>query len=268
MLSQNGSDFIVGSNGHARLSLRKTGELLGVAHQTVARILRSGTLQLLENAETLILEGVDGGNLAILVEYYAFDSSQASEATVTQCRKIYRQAATKGFQDFLDAMAGIEPKQKQQELTFDVQVHLEIDLLQKVLKSSRLDQNLAAGVMLNHAGLRLPVLQNAVNEAHSLLAASTPSDLLLTPTAIGERLGISARQVNLLLLDIGYQIKNFKKSKDEPAYLPTETGQPYSSNTLATGRLYEQGADNTSYQHLKWKSQVVEILREQMAEAN
>jgi hypothetical protein len=82
-------------------------------------------------------------------------------------------------------------------------------------------------------------------------------------------LGVSARHINLLLLDIGYQVKNLnKKSKDEPAYLPTEIGQPYASNTIATGRLYESGADNTSYQHLKWKSQVIEILREQLIEVN
>jgi hypothetical protein len=91
-------------------------------------------------------------------------------------------------------------------------------------------------------------MKAAVNEAHALLAASTPSELLMTPTAIGEKLGVSARHVNLLLLDIGYQIKNLnKKSKDEPAYLPTEIGQPYASNTLATGKLYESGADNTTY---------------------
>ena len=154
-----------------------------------------------------------------------------------------------------------------QQLTFDAQVRLEADLLQQVLSTSDLHCNIVSGVLLNFAGSRLPALKGAVNEAHGLLAAATPSPLLLSPTAIGERLGVSARQVNLLLLDLGYQIKNLsKKSKDEPSYLPTDIGRAYASNTLATGRLLEGGTDNTSYQHLKWKSEVVEILRELLVE--
>ena len=157
--------------------------------------------------------------------------------------------------------------QSSPQLALDTQVKLEVDLIQSVLTASGIDAKLVAGVALNHAGFRLPEMRQAVNEAHALLAALTPSELLLTPTAIGEKLGISARQVNLLLLDIGYQVKNLKKSKDEPAYFPTDIGLPYASNTLSTGKLYENSADNTTYQHLKWKSQVVDILREQMVEA-
>ncbi len=268
MLSRNDSDFTVNANGHARLSQGKVGELLKVSQQSISLLTRSHKLEFSETAETLAEQGFDGHNLALIVEYYAFDSRQASQETIAQCRKIYRQAAAKSFQDFIDQMAGIEaPTHQSQTLAFDEQVRLEADLLQKMLGMSDLHCNLVSGVLLNFAGSRLPALKGAVNEAHALLAAATPSELLLTPTAIGERLGISARQVNLLLQDIGYQVKNLtKKSKDEPAYLPTEIGQPYAANTLATGRLYGAGADNTSYQHLKWKGQVVEILREQMIE--
>lgn len=153
----------------------------------------------------------------------------------------------------------------QPQLAFDAQVRLEIDILDKVLSKANLDAKLISGVMLNHAGTRLPALKPAIEQSHSLLAASCESELLLTPTKIGEALGVSARKVNLLLLELGYQVKNLTKtSKDEPAYYPTEIGQPYASNTLATGRLYENGADNTTYQHLKWKRQVVEVLREQL----
>lgn len=145
----------------------------------------------------------------------------------------------------------------------------ELSVIQMCLDVAGLDRKLTAGVMLNHAGLQMPALKQAVAESHSLLAASMPSELLLTPTKIGEELGVSARKVNLLLMDLGYQIKNLNKnSKDEPAYFPTEIGQPYASNTLATGRLYDNGADNTTYQHLKWKSQIVDILREQLVGAD
>ncbi len=270
MLSRNDSDFIIGSNGHARLSHAKVGELLKVSQQAISKLTRTNNLGFSESPEMLAQYGFDGNNLAVLVEYYAFDSRQASQETIAQCRKIYRQAAAKSFQDFIDALAGIDTQQSQQQpqLAFDTRIRLEVELIQSVLTASGIDRKLVAGVALNHAGIRLPAMREAVNEAHALLAASAPLHLLMTPTAIGQELGISARQVNLLLLDIGYQVKNLNKTKDAPAYLPTDIGQPYAANTLATGKLYENGADNTTYQHLKWKSQVVEILREQMIEVD
>jgi hypothetical protein len=121
--------------------------------------------------------------------------------------------------------------------------------------------------MLNHAGTRMPQLKGAIAESHNLLAASLESSLLLTPTKIGKELGVSARRVNESLLGLGYQVKNLTKtSKTEPDYLVTGIGQPYSGNTLATGRLIDGRPDNTTYQHLKWKPEVIEIVREYLAE--
>ena len=146
------------------------------------------------------------------------------------------------------------------------EVKTNMELIGLGLGFSGLHRNLISGVVLNYAGKCVPSLASAVNEAHQLLAANTPTDLLLTPTKIGEALGISAKKVNLLLLDLGYQTKNTKTSKGDPAYLPTEDGKRYSSNTLATGKLYSNGADNTTYQHLKWDSSIIDILRPHVEE--
>lgn len=98
-----------------------------------------------------------------------------------------------------------------------------------------------------------------IDDAHTLLAATNSvPEILLTPTAIGERLGITATAVNTLLIGNGYQIKNPSKGKTEPAYLPTEKGKQHSTNTLATGR----GDDNTTYQHIKWNESIVDELQE------
>jgi hypothetical protein len=134
-----------------------------------------------------------------------------------------------------------------------------INPLRHVLTS--LDPALVDGFILNEIGKLHPELKKQINAAHSLLAANTPiAEILLTPTAIGDRLGLSGRGINALLTHHGYQIKNPNKGKTEPAYFPTEKGKPYSSNTIATGRK----EDNTSYQHTKWVESMVETVRDLM----
>jgi len=135
----------------------------------------------------------------------------------------------------------------------------QLDLLRTSLSSVPVP--LVDGLLLNEVQQHYPHLKSAVNAGHSLLAATTAiPDILLTPTAIGEQLGISARTVNAVLTANDYQIKNPSKSKTQPAYLPTEKGKPYSSNTIATGR----DTDNTSYQHIKWVQAIVEVVRSLM----
>lgn len=101
-------EYVTISNGHARLSQRKVANLLKVDPMAVNRRVHSVDLYTPERAETIAEQGFEGVDLAVLVEYYAFDSNQASKETKQHCRNIYRQASSKGFQDFIDAIAGIE----------------------------------------------------------------------------------------------------------------------------------------------------------------
>ena len=117
---------------------------------------------------------------------------------------------------------------------------------------------LVEGFALNELQRYHPELKASINAAHSLLAATNPiAEILLTPTAIGKKLGVSAQVINAILTDNDFQRKNPSKGRTEPAYFPTEKGKQHSSNTLATGR----GEDNTSYQHIKWFESIVEVLK-------
>lgn len=131
-----------------------------------------------------------------------------------------------------------------------------IDPLRRFLTS--VPDSLVEGFLLNRLQAHHPELKADINAAHSLLAATNPiAEILLTPTAIGKKLGVSAQVINAILTDNDYQRKNPSKGRTEPAYFPTEKGKQHSSNTLATGR----GEDNTSYQHIKWFESIVEVLK-------
>jgi hypothetical protein len=62
---------------------------------------------------------------------------------------------------------------------------------------------------------------------------------------------------------MGLQVKNVNAKKGEPSYLPTPKGIPYAANTIATGKV----GDDTSYQHLKWKENILDVLKTQLVAA-
>lgn len=77
---------------------------------------------------------------------------------------------------------------------------------------------------------------------------------LLSPTALGQRLGISNREVNKLLEAIGYQIQvDLGKSKNWQA---TERGLPF-SEMQDTGKKH---GDGTPVRQLKWRETIIPVL--------
>jgi hypothetical protein len=62
-------------------------------------------------SEAIVAKGFDGDTLSRLVVYYAFDSKQASTETKKRCKAIVLKTSGKGFQDFINAIAGILPNQ-------------------------------------------------------------------------------------------------------------------------------------------------------------
>jgi hypothetical protein len=168
---------------------------------------------------------------------------------------------------YMHQLAGykVESKPVEQATKSDLRTEIEAEcsILSICLAPANLRPELVSGLLLNHAASRMPAIAVQVQEAHKILAATTKSELLLTPTTIGEKLGISAVAVNKLLLGMGLQIKNPSKSKGEPAYIPSEDGKKHADNTLATGCK----GDATTYQHLKWKESIVKVLS-QLINAN
>lgn len=131
---------------------------------------------------------------------------------------------------------------------------------------STVNPSLIDGYILNRIQARHPELKPEIDAGHALLAATSPiPELLLNPTDIGNRVGLGVRKVNKLLVDHGYQVKNVNKSsKTQPDYLPTEKGKPFSNFTLATGKATDTYVDDSSYQHLKWKESIVEVVKSLM----
>lgn len=134
----------------------------------------------------------------------------------------------------------------------------------KLGRSPEEKANLLAGTKLTMMGMRHPSLKGELMEFHKLLAASTPTpDILINPTTIGLKLGISARTVNTLLIDAGLQtrVPKEERTKGTPDYRPTAEGDRYCSNTVSTGNC----GDLSTYQHIKWVPAVVDILSDFMA---
>lgn len=73
---------------------------------------------------------------------------------------------------------------------------------------------------------------------------------ILNPTQIGKHFGVSARKVNQVLIDGGYQIKT------DAGYEPTELGEPYAV-MLDVNKPH---SDGTPIRQLKWNSDIIEEI--------
>lgn len=82
-----------------------------------------------------------------------------------------------------------------------------------------------------------------------VLVAPT-NNQLLNPTQIGKHFGVSARKVNQVLLDSGYQVKT------DAGYEPTELGEPYAV-MLDVNKPH---SDGTPIRQLKWNSDLLDEI--------
>jgi hypothetical protein len=174
-------------------------------------------------------------------------------------QRLFERMADAGHALFLMQLVGyevkVEAKKPEPERTLDA---VDIELIR--LSMSTINPVLVDGYLLGEVAKARPHLKEHVKEGLKLLASvSDIPEVLLTPTVIGAELGISARAVNKLLLQHGYQVKNPMKTgkrgtKSLPDYVATELGQQYAEVTLSTG------IDAATYQHLKWQQSIVEVL--------
>jgi hypothetical protein len=113
MLSNQHTDFVIGSNGHAGLSNRKTAELLKVQHTSVDDALKPGGMFTEEELESIAVQGFQGGVLVKLLTRFA-KSNRVKPETRIHCLELLEKTATIGAQAFIDKMAGvIQPAQPQ-----------------------------------------------------------------------------------------------------------------------------------------------------------
>ncbi len=133
-----------------------------------------------------------------------------------------------------------------------------MEIIELVFKDVKIKPELVAGVKLNAAKMLVPDLELALEQSRQLLIVNTAQpEKLMTPTDIGKVLGISGQAVNKLLVANGLQTPNQnRKSRKEPAYLPTAKGKEYSDLTLATG-----SNSSATYQQLRWYESVIDVIR-------
>lgn len=249
-----GVELVIAENGESFATVRGYARMSGRDVSTISRRLKGVASDLVKDAEINTQGGIQGVVLIpeeLITDWIVEDNPPLAKAMLKAGVRVFLHTAA-GYQLTSTAIAPVSrPQPANAEIT-----PAKLDLLRSAMSS--VPTPLVDGFILNRIQYHHPELKADIEAAHSLLAATNPiPEVLLTPTAIGERLGVSARVVNALLTENGYQVKNIGKSKTEPAYLPTELGERYSSNTLATGK----GRDNTSYQHTKWQELIVEVLR-------
>ena len=88
--------------------------------------------------------------------------------------------------------------------------------------------------------------RSALQVGEVSLAAPTANQLL-TPTQIGQHFGVSARRVNQVLSDFGFQ------HKEGAGYEPLALGQPYAV-MVDTNKWH---SDGTPIRQLKWASSII-----------
>jgi prophage antirepressor-like protein len=127
-----------------------------------------------------------------------------------------------------------------------------------IFKNVPVKPELVAGLKLNAIQQIAPQQAKFIEDSRQVLINNTAQEFkLLTATEIGEQFGISGIAANKLLIQKGYQKKNeLRKSRKEPAYLPTDKGSEFSDLTLASG----SGKDNTTYQQLRWYESILSVL--------
>lgn len=248
-----GNDFVI-EGKHARMSYRKVAEITMTTHQTVSNW--TGKLTDVNKAENIIDKGFSGGELKDFVTYLALDAKRISDEVRNHNIKLLADASDYGFQMLIDKMAGIEFKAtNSSELSLD-EAKTVLDLVLGYATYATPEEK--TQMVINSLNNCFPNLANLLNPIQAQARIATANDNIpLTPTQLGEKIGLSARKINKMLIDKGFQVKNDEaKSRREPDYLLTDTGKEFGKYVTSTGK----SGDNTLYQQLRWYESVLAEL--------
>lgn len=249
------NDFNIEGN-HARISQRKVAEITKVSQPSVSNWIDSLTDR--NMAETLVEKGFWGDKLKEFVTYLALDAKRITQEVRNHNIKLLSDASDYGFQMLIDKMAGINIQPVQPQVKED-EVKQFNDILDSIFSNVPIKPELIAGIKLNTAKELAPQFAKYLEPARQLLINNTATDRqLMTVTEIGRKLNppLSAIAVNKLLIKKGFQVKNLnRKSKKDPAYIPTSMGRDYSDLTLAT---LQNNADTS--QQLRWYDSLMKVI--------
>lgn len=110
----------------------------------------------------------------------------------------------------------------------------------------------AAAISANQAVAKLTGTNMLALLGHTHLEAENQEAQFFTPTELGERMGISARKLNLLLADAGFQHKRGE------VWEVMEAGRDF-ARIYDTGKRHGSGAP---IQQIKWAATVLPLLKQ------
>ena len=144
------------------------------------------------------------------------------------------------------------------------------DYAARSAQNAGVDKNITEQIKLEGLLKMYPDSEHLLKPQKEAIAASNPlPNKPLTPTAVGQelaaRLGvqkISARKVNMKLLQLGYQasVTRRKRSNGKEVhdyYQATAKGEPHSTLLLS---LYVEGKGKATKAQLRWFESIISIL--------
>lgn len=146
-------------------------------------------------------------------------------------------------------------KEKQQEPALTVMtLDQKVSLTKIILECAGITGNQLALAL--DKGVRTDTGSSLLNWSGTQLEAPI-QEQLATPTQLGRLIGISARKVNILLEELGYQIKTAN------GWEPTKAGLAQGGTLLDVNKAH---SDGTPVRQLKWPFSLVDELKQALIE--
>lgn len=146
-------------------------------------------------------------------------------------------------------------KEKQQEPTLTVMtLDQKVSLTKIILECAGITGNQLALAL--DKGVRTDTGSSLLSWSGTQLEAPI-QEQLATPTQLGRLIGIGARKVNVLLADLGYQIKTTN------GWEPTKAGLDVGGTLLDVNKAHSNG---TPVRQLKWPFSLVDELKQALEE--
>lgn len=131
-----------------------------------------------------------------------------------------------------------------------------MDAISGWLTEAGVDTAIASMWKLQQLGRRHPELKPETESAKQLIGGSNATESqYLTPTELGDRVGMTAREVNAALASAGLQ-KQIEHAKGRKKWDLTDEGKQYGIVFLASGQN-----SRWSGGQIKWLPNVVDVLR-------
>jgi prophage antirepressor-like protein len=213
-----------------------------------------------EDKDVINPKKLDSANLAESFSSNTFKVSIINESGLYACIFGSHKPQAKEFKRWVTSqvLPAIRKSGTYSTLTSIPQVQEIGSAIDVVFACTAIDSRLIAGVKANQIAKSYPALASAMEESKTLLGIPVEKELV-RPTQLAELyaqktgLEISARRMNLLLMEKGMQTKN--TSSSSPLWLPTEEGKEYSQIVLDTAKGH-----NKTVQSLQWYPSVVDVI--------